>query len=48
MDSMHFLGQEQTEGSIRTLDADHEHNCCIPSVCSPWTRISGFKFRRPP
>jgi hypothetical protein len=20
----------QTEGSIRTLDADHEHNCCIP------------------
>jgi hypothetical protein len=25
----------EPEGSIRTLDADHEHNCCIPSVCSP-------------
>jgi hypothetical protein len=20
---------------VRTLDADHEHNCCIPSGCSP-------------
>ena len=27
--------QSKTEGSMGTLDADHEHNCCIPSVCSP-------------
>ena len=25
----------ETEGSIRTLDADHEHNCCIQRVCAP-------------
>jgi predicted N-formylglutamate amidohydrolase len=27
--------QRLTGGSKGTLDADHEHNCCIPSVCSP-------------
>jgi hypothetical protein len=25
----------ETEGAIRTLDADHERNCCIQSMCSP-------------
>ncbi len=37
----------QTEGSIGTLDAAHEHNCCIHGGF-PLNEDEGIKRRRPP